>query len=118
MEGFVSDICQFRISLSVVTAPIKSIPETRTYSWALLAWRRWLNSSVSISVDSKIPGSLMRTLRISHPESKRTFPTLCNIVVSIGQIIFASLQTLAIWVCGKTWGYSSQECMDYFGLKY
>src|SRR5258706_9857045 len=118
MEGFVSDICQFRISLSVVTAPIKSIPETRTYSWALLAWRRWLNNSVSISVDLKIPGSLMRTLRISHPESKRIFPTLCNIALSIGQITFVLLRTLATWVCGKFWGYSSGDCTDYFGLKY
>jgi hypothetical protein len=32
---------------------------------------------------------------------KRTFPTLCNIVLSIGQIIFALLPAIMIRGCGK-----------------
>ena len=41
----------------------------------------------SISASSKIRGSLMQTFKTSQTESKRTFPTLCSIVLSIGQII-------------------------------
>jgi len=54
----------------------------------------------------------------SLTESKRTFPTLCNIAPCTGQIIFALLRMLAICVCGKAWGNFSEDYTDYFGLKY
>ena len=49
---------------------------------------------------SKIPESRMRPFTISHCESRRIFPTLCSIVVCIGQIMFALTQEIAISVFG------------------
>ena len=54
-----------------------------------------------LSVSSKIPGSLMMMREVSHHESRGTIPTLCSIVLCIGQIIFALLLTLEVGVCGE-----------------
>ncbi len=52
----------FRISLSamIVTPTLRSTSEKPMWNWVSLASIRWLNSSVSISANSKIPGLLIR----------------------------------------------------------
>jgi hypothetical protein len=71
MEGFVSGIYQFQNSLSATTVPttIKYTSRTQMCYWELPASRQWFSIFVSISAGSKIPDSLMRTSKISHPGS-------------------------------------------------
>ena len=116
MEGFVSSICWFTISLSAITVTIRWTSEMQRWSWGSLASMWWLRNFVSTSAISKILSLLMQTLKISHPKWSRMFQMPCSIVVSTGWTIFPFLllTTVGVYWC---WEGSLKDCTHYFGLK-